>query len=139
MKKVLAFGTFDILHPGHSYILKTAKKLGDHLTIILARDATILKVKGKKPVFNEKTRLKNLKQLNIADKVRLGNLRDKLRVVIDEKPDIIALGYDQKFFVDDLKKVVDKNVKIIRLKSHKPSVYKSSKLRSSYEKNSDCH
>ena len=40
-KKVLAFGTFDILHNGHSFALKTAKKLGDHLTVILARDATI--------------------------------------------------------------------------------------------------
>ncbi len=129
MTKVMAFGTFDTLHPGHSYVLKAAKKLGDHLTVIVARDATVLKVKGRKPVFNEKTRLKNLKELNIADKVRLGSLGDKYKVIRDEKPDIIALGYDQKFFVDDLKSIIGKNVRIVRLKSHKPNIYKSSKLR----------
>lgn len=140
MQKVLAFGTFDILHPGHSHALEAAKKLGDHLTVIIARDATVLKVKGKKPVFNEKTRLKNLKNLNIADKVRLGSLGNKYQVIADEKPDVIALGYDQKFFVDDLKNVVDKNVRIVRLKSYKPKIHKSSKIRSKlYAKNSDSH
>ncbi len=129
MQKVMAFGTFDTLHPGHTHVLKEAKKLGDHLTVIVARDATVLKVKGKKPVFNEKTRLKNLKQLGIADKVRLGNLGNKYQVIIDEQPDVIALGYDQKFFVDDLKSIVGKDVRIVRLKSYKPKIYKSSKLR----------
>lgn len=129
MKKVLAFGTFDILHPGHTHMLKAAKKLGGHLTVIIARDATVCSVKKKKAVFAEKIRLKNLTKLNIADKVRLGCLGNKYKVITDEKPDIIALGYDQKFFVDDLKKVVGKKVKIVRLKSHKPNIYKSSKLR----------
>lgn len=129
MKKVLAFGTFDILHPGHTRALKEAKKLGEHLTVIIARDATVKKIKGKKVVFNEKVRLKNLKKLNIADKVRLGSLGNKHQVIIDEKPDVIALGYDQNFFVDNLNKIIDKNVKIVRLKSYKPKVYKSSKLR----------
>lgn len=128
MKKVLAFGTFDILHPGHTHMLKAAKKLGEHLTVIIARDATVQKVKGKKAIFDEKTRLKNLAELNIADKVRLGSLGDKYQVITDEKPDIIALGYDQNFFVDNLNKIIDKNVKIVRLKSYKPRIYKSSKI-----------
>ena len=152
MKKVLAFGTFDILHPGHTHVLQEAKKLGGHLTVIIARDATVLKVKGKKPVFAEKTRLKNLQKLNIANKVRLGNTGDKYQVIRDEKPDIIALGYDQNFFVNDLQKVIDqrlsestprgggKNVRIVRLKSHKPEIYKSSKIRSKlYAENSNRH
>ena len=141
MKKVLAFGTFDILHPGHTYMLKAAKKLGDHLTVIVARDATVYKIKGEKALFNEKTRLKNLARLNIADKVRLGCLGNKYKVITDEKPNVIALGYDQKIFVDDLKNVVDhrhseatphgggKKIQIVRLKSYKPEIYKSSKLR----------
>ncbi len=140
MKKVLAFGTFDILHPGHSHVLNAAKKLGDHLTVVIARDVTVEKLKGRKPLFNERARLKNLKKLNIADKVRLGSLGNKYQVIIDEKPDVIALGYDQKFFVDDLKNIVDRNVQIVRLKSYKPSVYKSSKIRSKlYAKNPDSH
>lgn len=125
----MAFGTFDILHPGHSYVLKEAKKLGDYLVVIIARDATVEKLKGKKSVFDEKTRLKNLKKLNIVDKVRLGSLGNKYQVIIDEQPDIIALGYDQKFFVEGLKDIVGKNVQIVRLKSFKPGIYKSSKIR----------
>ena len=128
-KKVLAFGTFDILHPGHHHALKEAKKHGDHLTVIVARDATVCHVKGQKPVFKEKTRLQNLKKLKIADKVRLGCLDDKYQVIDDENPDIIALGYDQIFFVDKLKDVVKKHVKIVRLKAYKPAIYKSLKIR----------
>ncbi|HSR88968.1 MAG TPA: adenylyltransferase/cytidyltransferase family protein [Candidatus Udaeobacter sp.] len=135
MKKVMAFGTFDILHPGHSHALEAAKKLGDHLTVIVARDATVEKVKGKRALFDEDTRLKNLKKLKIADKVRLGNLGNKYQVVIDEEPDIIALGYDQNFFVDDLEKNINKKTKIVRLESYKPDIYKSSKLRAEWDKN----
>lgn len=129
MKKVLAFGTFDILHSGHKHALEEAKKYGDHLTVIVARDATVCHVKGREAVFNEKTRLKNLKKLKIANKVRLGCLDNKYQVINDEDPDIIALGYDQNFFVDKLKDVVKKHVKIVRLKPYKPNIYKSSKIR----------
>lgn len=134
LKKVLAFGTFDILHLGHSHMLKEAKELGDHLTVIVARDATVEKVKGKPALFDETTRLKNLEELNIADKIRLGNLGDKYQVILDEQPNVIALGYDQKFFVEDLQKVVGKNVRIVRLKAYKPDIYKSSKLRAGLDK-----
>lgn len=129
MRKVLAFGTFDILHPGHEHALTEARGLGDHLTVIIARDTTVEKVKNKKPFFDEQTRLKNLENLHIADKVRLGNLGDKHLVIIEENPDIIALGYDQKFFIDNLDTVSKKHVKIVRLQPFKPDIYKSSKLR----------
>ena len=100
----------------------------------MARDATVCHVKGLKAVFGEKTRLKNLKKLKIADKIRLGCLDNKHRVIEDENPDIIALGYDQVFFVDKLKDVVKKHVKIVRLKPYKPKIYKSSKLRTKIDK-----
>ncbi len=129
MRKVLAFGTFDILHPGHTYILTEAKKQGDHLTVIVARDATVQHVKGQQPLFNEQQRLKNLEKLHIADKIRLGNTGDKYQVIIDEDPDIIVLGYDQKFFTDKLQDIVKKHVQIVRLEAFKPEIYKSSKLR----------
>lgn len=131
MKKVLAFGTFDLLHPGHKHALEEAKKYGDHLTVIVARDATVCHLKGQQAVFGEKTRLKNLKKLKIANKVRLGCLDNKYQVVDEENPDIIALGYDQKFFVDKLKEVVKKHVKIVRLKPYKQNIYKSSNIRKS--------
>ncbi|HEY4500387.1 MAG TPA: adenylyltransferase/cytidyltransferase family protein, partial [Candidatus Paceibacterota bacterium] len=48
MKRVMVFGTFDILHPGHLYFLRAAKKLGDYLIVSLARDVNVRKIKGRK-------------------------------------------------------------------------------------------
>lgn len=127
----MVFGTFDILHPGHIHMLKEAKNYGDFLVAIVARDQTVNSVKAKPPVHDEATRLNNLRALNIADLVRLGNLDDKYAVIREEKPDIIALGYDQKAFTDDLSKIVGDRVSIIRLSAYLPKIYKSSKIRAS--------
>ena len=45
MVKVMATGTFDLLHMGHIYYLKEAKKLGDILSVVVARDSTVRKLK----------------------------------------------------------------------------------------------
>lgn len=131
MSKVMVFGTFDIIHPGHLNLFSEAKKLGDSLTVIVARDQTVLEVKGREVQNDENTRLHNIKNLHIADKVILGNLTDKYQVIREEKPDIIALGYDQRAFVDNLDKILDKKIKIVRLKPYKEDIYKSSKFRTS--------
>lgn len=128
MKKVMVFGTFDLLHPGHIYMLKEAKKMGDFLVAVIARDETVLKIKGKYPKNNEQKRLENIKKLAIADKIILGGKEDKFAVIAQEQPEIIALGYDQKIIVDNLEERVGKNVRIVRLAAFKPEIYKSSKL-----------
>ncbi len=127
----MVFGTFDILHPGHIHMLKEAKEYGDVLIAVVARDATVEEVKKHKPVNGESERVENLKKLNLTDKVLLGNLDDKHKVVLEEKPDTIALGYDQQFFVDNLEKILN-GVKIVRLSAFKPEIYKSSKLPADY-------
>jgi len=127
----MVFGTFDIIHPGHLYLFEEAKKLGDTLTVIVARDQTVLEVKGRAVQNDENARLKNIENLHIADKVILGNLADKYQVIKEEKPDIIALGYDQRAFVDSLNETLDSKTKIIRLKPFKEDIYKSSKFRTS--------
>lgn len=125
----MVFGTFDIIHPGHLYLFAEAKKLGDYLTVIVARDQTVSEVKGRTAQNNEAIRLKNIIDLKIADKVILGNIADKYQVIREEEPDIIALGYDQRAFVDELTNVLDSRTKIVRLKPFKEEIYKSSKLR----------
>lgn len=127
----MVFGTFDIIHPGHLYLFTEAKKLGDSLTVIVARDQTVLEVKGRAVQNHEITRLKNIENLHIADKVILGNLADKYQVIREEKPDIIALGYDQRAFVDNLNEILDSKTKIVRLEPFKEDIYKSSKFRTS--------
>lgn len=128
MKKVIVFGTFDLIHPGHVHLLKEAKEYGDFLVVVVARDSTVCEVKGKLPTNKEDERVKNVEKLNIADKVMLGCLDDKYKVIADEKPDIIALGYDQKVFVGQLTDVIDDNVQIVRISPYMPDLYKSSKL-----------
>ena len=134
MKKVLVFGTFDLLHPGHVSFLKQAKKQGDFLIAVVACDHTVKKLKDFWPHFSEKQRLKNIKKLKIADKVILGkhNLRKKYDIIEKIKPDVVCLGYDQKFFIKDLPKVLKKlklKTKIVRLKPFKSHKYKSSFLK----------
>lgn len=133
MKTVMVFGTFDIFHEGHKSFLRQAKKYGSYLIVIVARDKTVGKLKKKKPVNSEQYRIKKIKESGLADKVMLGNLGDKYRVIKRYKPAIICLGYDQRFFVRGLKKKLKEykleKTEIIRLKAYKPEIYKSSKLK----------
>lgn len=131
MKTVMAFGTFDIFHPGHVSFLKQAKKYGK-LIIVIALDRTVKQVKSELPSHNEIKRQRAVKSSGLADKVILGNLIDKYASIKKYRPDIICLGYDQKFFVDGLKNELKKlklNTKIIRSKPFQSKKYKSSILK----------
>lgn len=132
MATVMVFGSFDILHPGHIYFLKEAKKLGNNLVVVIARDSTIKEVKGFIPKYNEKQRIEHIRDLRIADKVVLGYETDKYEIIEEINPDIIALGYDQETFANKLKEEMAKremNPEIVRIGSYKEEHYKSSKLR----------
>ncbi|HLC64322.1 MAG TPA: tRNA pseudouridine(55) synthase TruB [Patescibacteria group bacterium] len=102
MDKILIAGTFDILHPGHLNLLRQAKELGDFLIVVMARDENVLKTKGQKPFLNEDQRLDNLEKLGLVDKIVLGDLIDPYKVVKEEQPAVVALGYDQQTFVNGL-------------------------------------
>lgn len=131
MIKVLAFGTFDILHKGHEFYLKEAKKLGDKLYVIVALDSTVLKIKGKNPRNGQEQRLDKVKKLSSVDNAMLGNSEDKYAIIELIKPDIICLGYDQNSFTNKLSdELIQRNIsaKIIRLNSFKPEIFKSSKM-----------
>ncbi|MFH1063779.1 MAG: adenylyltransferase/cytidyltransferase family protein [Candidatus Woesearchaeota archaeon] len=140
-KKILAFGTFDIFHPGHEFFLREAKKQGEHLSVVLARDDTVNKVKGVPTVNDELARLAMIKSLDYVDYACLGSEDNKYEIITELKPDIIFLGYDQNAFVDGLSGFLDKNgisCKVLRLKdSLKPEVYKSSKLRGGLDHNKE--
>ncbi len=128
-KRVMAFGTFDHFHAGHENYLKQAKELGNHLTVIIARDQTVQQIKGNPPDNNERERLRNVEDSKIADRVIVGYKTDKYKVLKKYRPHIIALGYDQFAFTYRLKKaIIDMKLDttIVRLKPYKPHMYKSS-------------
>ncbi len=132
-KKVMVFGTFDIFHLGHINFLQQARQCGDYLIVVIARDTTVKDVKGAWPQNNERKRAQKVEQSCLADRVVLGNLDDKYKIIVDFKPDIICLGYDQKKFTKNLKKRLKimglNNIKIIKLNPYKPEIYKSSKIK----------
>jgi len=124
----MCFGVFDNLHLGHLSYLKQAKKYGDQLIVVVARDKNVLKTKGRLPRQKENIRQGAVNNTALSQKVVLGQLRDKFKVVVKYKPDIVCLGYDQVVDMDKLRQVFIGE--IIKLKSHKPDIYKSSKLAS---------
>lgn len=133
MTKVIVFGTFDIFHPGHASFFKQAKKLGDYLLVVVARDKNVEKAKGKLPRNLERQRAKIIRQAKIADKVILGSKTNNyFQTLRTYKIDAVALGYDQKPTMKSLKRILRKHrlskVEIRRLKSYNPSKYKSSLL-----------
>ena len=128
MTKRIVFGSFDPLHKGHQDFFRQAKKYGDYLTVVVARDENIAKLKGHKPRFDEKTRLAAVKKLPEIDKAVLGDRVGEYKILRQEKPNIIAVGYDQKI-PPELKNQL-KKYKIITLKPYKPEIFKSSKINS---------
>ena len=113
----MATGAFDLLHMGHIYFLKEAKKLGDTLAVVVATDATVRKLKHE-PVTPEDIRLSLIRELKLVDEAFLGYEEDMYSIVEEIQPDIIALGYDQthdeKKIKNDLKQRGLK-VEVIRL------------------------
>ncbi|MDP2671848.1 MAG: adenylyltransferase/cytidyltransferase family protein [bacterium] len=133
MKKVVIFGTFDVFHPGHASFLKQAKKLGDSLLVVVARDFHVQRVKNKLPLNSEKSRAQKIRRFKLADQVILGSKTHNFyRTLRSHKIDILALGYDQKPTVAELKRDLRRHrlgeVKIVRLRGLKPEIYKTSKL-----------
>ena len=121
MVKVMATGTFDLLHMGHIYYLKEAKKLGDILTVVVARDSTVRKLKHE-PVNTEDIRLDLIKELNVVDEAYLGYREDMYAIVEEINPDIIALGYDQIHDESVIRRELKKrniNSRVVRLSEYK--------------------
>ena len=118
MVRVLATGTFDILHPGHLLYLSEAKALGDELYVIVARDSMI---KHKpKPIVPEEQRHAMVQGLRMVDKAVIGSENDIFEPLQEIKPDVIALGQNQFFNEKELEKqlkVHGISAKVVRIKS----------------------
>lgn len=121
-KIVLAEGTFDLLHYGHIYYLTNAKKAGGEnakLIVVVARDKTVERLKGRKPILPEDQRRAIVESLKVVDEAILGyEDMDMYKVIEKIKPDIIALGYDKIELEKELKRYVKEkglNIEVIRM------------------------
>ena len=135
-KVVLTGGVYDIIHPGHIHTLKNSKQEGDLLIVSIARDNRVIKIKGRKPINNEKRRTILVSSIRYVDFTLLGSKGDIFGVVKKIKPNIITIGYDQTHQISELRrrvKINNLNIKIKKLDSPIPHV-KSSNLRTKYKK-----
>lgn len=118
--RVLATGTFDILHPGHILFLSKAREMGDELYVIVARESMIRH--KPKPVIPEDQRLKMVNSLKVVDKAVLGSESNMFAPVMEIRPDIIALGYDQTFDILKLENELSEhkiNARVVRISDSK--------------------
>lgn len=124
--KVLVFGTFDLLHQGHRFVLSEAGKRGK-LFVVVARDANVQRIKGRFPVHDEDERMSIIRSAFPHATVELGSVHDFLDPVRAIDPDLILLGYDQG--LPPGVKTEDLPCEIERLPPFKPEKYKTSIIR----------
>lgn len=137
---VLAFGTFDLIHPGHKYYLRRARALGDELTVVVARDETVRKLKGHWPLRDEATRLASVESVPAVGRAMLGSLGNYYRVLDLVRPDVVALGYDQKDIARNIKHELKRrrlNSRVIRIEAYRPEQYKTSIIKKQSSTNKD--
>lgn len=94
MKRVLTYGTYDLLHYGHIRLLKRAKELGDYLIVAVSTDE-FNAIKGKKAYHNYETRKEMLEAIRYVDLVIPENdWNQKISDVEKYQVDIVVMGSD---------------------------------------------
>lgn len=128
-RRVVATGTFDILHPGHLFYLEESRKLGDELFVIVARDVN---VKHKPhPIVPEDQRLQMVAALKPVDHAMLGDETDMFLPIVTIQPGVITIGFNQMFDEEKLRiQLADRNLpaKIVRIGKFPDGELSSSRL-----------
>ncbi|MBC5628052.1 glycerol-3-phosphate cytidylyltransferase [Clostridium sp. NSJ-6] len=103
MKKVITYGTFDLLHYGHINILKRARELGDYLVVAISSDE-FNKLKNKKAYFSYEERKLMVEAIRYVDEVIPENTwEQKIEDVKEHNIDVFVMGDDWEGKFDFLK------------------------------------
>ncbi len=125
--RILLFGTFDGLHPGHRFVFDSARERGE-VFVVVARDANVERIKGRTPRRTEGERAQTIRDAYPDVAVLLGDPDDFLVPLRTVKPDLILLGYDQRLPPGVAEK--DFPCPVERLPGFEPGKYKSSLMES---------
>jgi FAD synthetase len=93
MTRVVAQGTFDLIHPGHVHYLSDAARMGEELYVIVARRENV--THKQPPILPNRQRRDVVAALDPVDDARVGHPEDIFAPIEDIDPDVIALGFDQ--------------------------------------------
>ena len=105
MTRVVAQGTFDIVHPGHLHYLREAAAMGDELHVIIARRENV--THKEPPILPNRQRRDVVDALEVVDAAHIGHAEDIFVPIEEIQPDIIALGYDQHHTVQRIQSALD--------------------------------
>ena len=132
-KTVLATGVFDLLHLGHLRFLEESKRKGgpgSKLVVVVARDKTVFRRKGKGPVIPEDQRRELVGALRLVDRAILGREEiDLLGILKEVKPDMVCVGYDQNEIRTAVARVIRKQglpIEVVRIRRFGPTGFNSS-------------
>lgn len=104
MKRVITYGTFDLLHYGHINLLKRAKALGDYLIVVLSSDEFNWNEKHKKCYFTYDERKQLVEAIRFVDLViPENNWEQKVNDVLEYHIDTFVMGDDWEGKFDFLK------------------------------------
>ena len=104
MKRIITYGTFDLLHYGHINLLQRAKQLGDYLIVALSTDEFNSEMKGKVTYFSYEERKRLLEAIRYVDLViPEENWEQKISDVKEFKVDTFVMGNDWEGKFDFLK------------------------------------
>lgn len=127
----MATGVFDLLHPGHIAFLTEAKRLGDELVVVVARDSTAKRLKHT-PITPESSRLEMVRSLKPVDRAVLGNEGDIYDILSRIRPNIVVLGYDQahseRRVLEECRKRGLRTTRVVRLPKYEGDLHGTRKI-----------
>ncbi len=125
-KTGITFGVFDGLHEGHKHFLADAASRCEALTVVVAQDEAVRRIKGKLPKRTLAERMEALQAFNPALSVVPGDEKEgEWGILKRHAPDMVFLGYDQKALAAELKKL---DIPTTVLSAHRPETFKSGLL-----------
>jgi FAD synthetase len=121
-RRVVAQGTFDLLHPGHLHYLTEARAMGDELHVIVARRENV--THKAPPVLDDRQRRDMVAALDVVDEARLGHPTDIFVPIHDIDPAVIVLGHDQHHDEEGLREALaarDLDCEVARASAREPA------------------
>ena len=102
LKVVMMGGAFEIIHPGHIDALSEARRLGNTLVVVVATDESVERNKGRTSVTGQALRVGLVSSLRQVDLALPGNRGSIYEILLKIRPDIVALGYDQRHSAEEI-------------------------------------
>ena len=132
----MIFGVFDGVHEGHRHFFRETKELGGYLIAVVAPDEVVKILKDRRPNRNVAERIAHIEMQDDVDGAVAGDLEmGSWDIVKKLRPDVVAVGYDQKNLKESLENSLsdfDWPLEIETISAYKPEKYHNSIIKNSH-------